>query len=112
MEQQRPPVEIPRCNDRKKWRKIQKRKRKRNILNITNIWTIRRYYNRLKIEFIIVMLIYSYVYTCSYFVKKGECGMTSLHAILYMYTINGSSDKLVPVNNATTQHCAELFINL
>ena len=38
--------------------------------------------------------------------------MTSLHAILYMYSTNRSSDNLVPVNNATTQHCADLFINL
>ena len=74
---------------------------------LLNIRTIRCYYYRLKFEFIIVILIYSYVYTCSYFLKRG-----TLHAILYMYTINSSSDNLVPVNNATTQHCAGLFINL
>ena len=40
------------------------------------------------------------------------CGMTSLHAILYICTRNSSSDNFVPVNNATTQHCADRFINL
>ena len=79
---------------------------------LLNIRIIRSYYYRLKFEFIIVILLYSYESTCSYFLKNGDCGMTSLHAILYMYTINSSCDNLVPVNNATTQHCADLFINL
>ena len=79
---------------------------------LINIRIIRCYYYRLKFEFITVILIYSYVCTCNYFLKKGECGMTSLHAILYMHTKNSSSDNFVPVNNATTQHCADLFINL
>ena len=79
---------------------------------LLNIRTIRCKNYRLKFEFIILILIYSFVYTCSYFLKKGGCGMTSLHAILYMYTKNRSSDNLVPVNNATTQHCADLSINL
>ena len=38
----------------------------------TNIWTIRCYYYRLKFEFITVLLIHAY--TCSYLLKKGECG--------------------------------------
>ena len=79
---------------------------------LINIRKIRCYYDHLKIEFVTVILIYSYVCTCKYFLKKGEGGMTSLHAILYMYTENSSSDNLVPVNNATAQHCADLFINL
>ena len=79
---------------------------------LVNIRTIRRYYYRLKFEFITVIFIYCYVCACNYFLKKGKSGMTSLRAILYMYTKNSSSDNLVPVNNATTQHCADLFINL
>ena len=77
-----------------------------------NIRTIRCYYYRFNFEFITVILIHScYVCTCSYFLKKGECGMSSHHAILYMYTKTSSSDNLVPVNNVTTQYCADLLIN-
>ena len=75
------------------------------------IRTIRCYYYHSKLEFITVIHI-CYVCTCNYFLKKGEFGMTSLHAILYIQTKNSSSGNLVPVSNATTQHCADLFINL
>ena len=66
---------------------------------IINIWTIRYY--RLNFEIISVLTIY--VYTCSYlpFIYKGECGMTSLYAVTYMYSINSSHDSFVPVREAT-----------
>ena len=38
--------------------------------------------------------------------------MTSLHAVMYMYTINSSYDILVPVKDATARNYADLFINL
>ena len=74
-----------------------------------NIWTVRCYHYQLKFEFISVLSIY--VYTCSYLLKKGECGMTSLHAVMYMYPINSSNDILVPVKDATARYYADLFIN-
>ena len=65
---------------------------------IINIWTIRCH--RLNFEFISVLSIY--VYTCSFvsFTYKGECGMTSLYAVTYMYSINSSYDSFVPVKDA------------
>ena len=72
---------------------------------VINIWTIRCYHCRLNFEFISVLSIY--VYTCSYLLYKGDCGMTSLHAVMYMYTINRSYDFLVPVKDATARYCAD-----
>ena len=52
---------------------------------IINIWTVRCY--RLNFEFISVLFIY--VYTCSHLplLYRGECGMTSLYAVVFMYSI-------------------------
>ena len=77
---------------------------------VINIWTIRCYHYRLNFDFISVLSIY--VYTCNYLLYRGECGMTSLHAVMYMYTINSSYDILVPVKDATARNYADLFINL
>ena len=41
-----------------------------------------------------------------------NCGMTSLHAVMYMYTVNSSNDILVPVKDATARYYADLFMNL
>ena len=38
--------------------------------------------------------------------------MMSLHAVMYMYTINSSYDILVLVKDATARYCTDLFINL
>ena len=77
---------------------------------VINIWTIRCYHYRWQFEFISVLS--SYVYTCSYLLYRGECGMTSLHAVMYMYTINSNYDILVLVKDSTAQYCADLFIIL
>ena len=116
MEHTRQPIKEERGNDRKtERRRIQKGKKKKIIRNkpyktIINIWSIRCY--RLNFEFISVLSIC--VYTCSYllFIYKGECGMTSLYAVTYMYSINSSYDSFVPVKDATARNHADLFINL
>ena len=36
--------------------------------------------------------------------------MTSLHAVMYMYTINSSYDILVPVKNATARNLETVLI--
>ena len=117
MECTRQPVKEERANNRKtERRRIQKGKKKRTIRNkplyktIINIWTIRCYC--LNFEFISLLTIY--VHTCSYllFIYKGECGMTSLYAVTYMYSINSSHDSFVPVKDATARNHADLFTNL
>ena len=41
-----------------------------------------------------------------------DCGMTSLYAVTYMYSINSSHDSFVPVKDATARNHAVLFTNL
>ena len=115
MEYTRQPIIEERGNDRKTKKENSERKEEDYTeqtvyKTIINIWTIRCY--RLNFEFISVLSIC--VYTCSYllFIYKGECGMTSLYAVTYMYSINSSYDSFVPVKDATVRNHADLFINL
>ena len=45
-------------------------------------------------------------------IRNELCGMTSLYAVTYMYSINSSYDSFVPVKDATARNDADLFINL